>query len=62
MVTAGGFALAALSPMSVGKQVFLLVIGPITTVMHGIDKISADIQKDPETKTVIEDLKKRIKE
>lgn len=33
-----------------------------TTVMHGIDKISADIQKDPETKTVIEDLKKRIKE
>ena len=45
MVTAGGFALAALSPMPVGKQVFLLVIGPITTVMHGMTPAAATIKK-----------------
>ena len=45
MVTAGGFALAALSPMPVGKQVFLLVIGPITTVMHGMTPAAATVKK-----------------
>ena len=45
MVTAGGFALAALSPMPVGKQVFLLVIGPITTVMHGMTPAAATRKK-----------------
>ena len=33
MGTAGGFALAVQSPMPIGKQVFLLGIGTITTVM-----------------------------
>jgi len=33
VATAGGFALAVLSPMPIGKQVFLLGIGTITTVM-----------------------------
>jgi len=33
-----------------------------TTVMHGIEKIAGDIQKDPEIRTIVEDLKKRIKE
>jgi len=45
VVTAGGFALAALSPMPVGKQVFLLVIGPITTVMHGMTPAAATVKK-----------------
>ena len=45
MVTAGDFALAALSPMSVGKQVFLLVIGSITTVMHGMTPAAATVKK-----------------
>ena len=45
MVTAGGFALAALSPMPVGKQVFLLVIGPITTVMHGMTPAATTVKK-----------------
>ena len=45
MVTAGGFALAALSPMPVGKQVFLLVIGPITAVMHGMTPAAATVKK-----------------
>ena len=45
MVTAGGFALAALSPMPVGKQVFLIVIGPITTVMHGMTPAAATVKK-----------------
>ena len=37
--------MAALSPMPVGKQVFLLVIGPITTVMHGMTPAAATIKK-----------------
>ena len=45
MVTAGDFALAALSPMPVGKQVFLLVIGSITTVMHGMTPAAATVKK-----------------
>ena len=31
--------------MPVGKQVFLLVIGPITTVMHGMTPAAATIKK-----------------
>ena len=37
--------MAALSPMPVGKQVFLLVIGPITTVMHGMTPAAATVKK-----------------
>jgi len=47
VVTAGGFALAALSPMPVGKQVFLLVIGHLTTVMHGMTPAAATVKKRP---------------
>ena len=31
--------------MPVGKQVFLLVIGPITTVMHGMTPAAATVKK-----------------
>ena len=31
--------------MPVGKQVFLLVIGPITTVMHGMTTAAATVKK-----------------
>ena len=37
--------MAALSPMPVGKQVFLLVIGPITAVMHGMTPAAATVKK-----------------
>ena len=37
--------MAALSPMPVGKQVFLLVIGPITTVMHGMTPAAVTVKK-----------------
>ena len=37
--------MAVLSPIPVVKQVFLLVIGPITTVMHGMTPAAATVKK-----------------
>jgi len=45
VVTAGGFALAVLSPMPVGKQVFLLGIGTNTAVMHCMTPAVTTVKK-----------------
>ena len=45
MTDAVGFALAGLEPMSVGKQVFLLAIVAIPTVMHCMTTASPTVQK-----------------
>ena len=45
MGTAGGFALVGMSPMLVGKQVFLLGIGAITTVMRCMTPVVTTVKK-----------------
>ena len=45
MVTAGGFALAVMSPMLIGKQVFLLGIGAISTVMPRMTPAMTTVKK-----------------
>ena len=45
VVTAGGFALVGMSPMPVGKQVFLLGIGAITTVMPRMTPAVTTVKK-----------------
>ena len=45
MGTAGGFALVGMSPMPVGKQVFLLGIGAITTVMRCMTPAETTVKK-----------------
>ena len=43
--TAGGFALVVMSPMPVGKQVFLLGIGAISTVMPRMTPAMTTVKK-----------------
>ena len=45
MGTAGGFALVGMSPMLVGKQVFLLGIGAIPTVMRCMTPAVTTVKK-----------------
>ena len=45
MGTAGGFALVGMSPMPVGKQVFLLGIGAIPTVMRCMTPAVSTVKK-----------------
>ena len=45
MGTAGGFALVGMSPMPVGKQVFLLGIGAISTVMRCMTPAETTVKK-----------------
>jgi len=45
--TAGGFALVGMSPMPVGKQVFLLGIGAISTVMRCMTPAVTTVKKPP---------------
>ena len=45
MGTAGGFALVVMSPMPVGKQVFLLGIGAISTVMPRMTPAMTTVKK-----------------
>ena len=45
MVTAGGFALVGMPPMPVGKQVFLLGIGAISTVMRCMTPAVTTVKK-----------------